>query len=454
MKKKVLFSLSIILFVVSCLNLQAHAADRRIVPVKKDLPSEIEKRSALVIGNSKYNNTSTLRNPENDAKKVAQTLRDLGFEVTEGINLSGNEMKRAIDDFGKRIMNSGVGLFYYAGHGVQVQGNNYLIPVDAKIETENDIEYESVNVGRILAKMEDARNRLNIVILDACRNNPFARSFRSASQGLAYMNAPGGTLIAYATAPGSVASDGPGENGVYTEELVKFMQQPNLVLEEVFKRTRVNVEERTGSKQIPWESTSVKGDFSFVPGIVPSQTAKIDEANKTIDVILEAGVFYEEKGKLQPLKDGMTLHSKDNYTIYLKPREDSYVYIFQVDTNGQAFKLFPNREEYHTSSNPLAANGIHWIPAKGKFFFLDNSVGKEEIVFFASNKPIESLEKVKISSKKVMEDTVKLMGVGGTTESKVSGKVANEDNTTPFDMEKIRINSDGNLVYKTWFWHK
>jgi len=187
-------------------------------PLGRDsLPAE--RRVALVIGNSAYT-TAPLKNPVHDASDMAQALRELGFDVVYKENLNQPDMKRAIRAWGEQLRGGAVGLFYYAGHGVQVRGENYLVPVDAKIESEEEVEYEGMHVGFVLAQMDSASNPMNIVILDACRNNPFARSFRSASRGLASMNAPSGTLIAYATAPGAVASDGQARNGLYTQELL------------------------------------------------------------------------------------------------------------------------------------------------------------------------------------------------------------------------------------------
>lgn len=220
-------------------------------------------RTALVIGNSGYAD-APLKNPVNDAGDMAAALKELGFEVLSHTNLNQNSMKRAIRDFGTKLRTKGgVGLFYYAGHGVQVRGVNYLIPVGAAVSTEEEIEYESVQAGLVLAQMEGAKNDLNIVILDACRNNPFARSYRSADKGLAQINAPSGTLIAYSTAPGSVASDGTGRNGLYTQELLKQMRITGLSIEDAFKNVRVAVRSATSEKQTPWESSSLTGAFYF-----------------------------------------------------------------------------------------------------------------------------------------------------------------------------------------------
>jgi hypothetical protein len=194
---------------------------------------------------------------------MARVLRELGFEVIYKENASQTDMKSSIREFGASIRDSDVALFYYAGHGAQVKGENYLIPVNAVITKEEEVEYESVNAGFLLAQMANAQIKLNIVILDACRNNPFARSFRSAASGLAQMNAPAGTIIAYATEPGSVAADGAGKNGLYTEELLKAMRAPGLKIEDVFKRVRAAVRTSSQGKQTPWESSSMEGDFYF-----------------------------------------------------------------------------------------------------------------------------------------------------------------------------------------------
>src|SRR5713101_7017636 len=162
------------------------------------------------------------------------TRKTLGFDVTSGINVNQRDMKRLIREFGLKLKTGGSGLFYYAGHGVQSKGRNYLIPIEADIQSEIEVEDAGVDVNLVLGYMDDAQNGLNIVILDACRDNPFARSFRSATNGLAQVDAPTGTLIAYATAPGRVASDGTGQNGLYTSELLKQMRVPEVSVTDMF----------------------------------------------------------------------------------------------------------------------------------------------------------------------------------------------------------------------------
>jgi len=222
-----------------------------------------ERRVALVIGNAAYQKVPGLTNPQNDARDVAAVLAKLGAEVIYHANLDKVGMEKAIGAFGDRLKSGSTGIFYYAGHAMQVQGHNYLIPVDAAISAEQRVRLETVDIDVVLDQMAHAKARVSIVILDACRNNPFERKFRSSGGGLAQINAPEGTLIAYATAPGQVASDGEGQNGLYTAELIRFMQEPGRSVEEMFKRVRVAVSRRSNGEQVPWESSSLTGDFYF-----------------------------------------------------------------------------------------------------------------------------------------------------------------------------------------------
>jgi formylglycine-generating enzyme required for sulfatase activity len=249
------------LLALTILAAAAHAAETRI---------------ALVIGNSDYT-SGPLPNPANDAKLIGDALTNLGFDVIARRNADQTTMKRAIQEFGARLEKAGpdsVGLFYYAGHGVQLNGRNYLIPTTARIEREGDVEIEAVSADWVIEQMRYARNRLNIVILDACRNNPFTRSMRSVDHGLATMDAPAGILIAYSTAPGSVAADGAGRNSPYTEALTHAIRDLHEPVEQVFKHVRVGVMSATSGKQVPWESSSLTGDFYFAaPSNVAPETA-------------------------------------------------------------------------------------------------------------------------------------------------------------------------------------
>ncbi len=231
-------------------------------------------KTALIIGNSNYD-SSPLTNPVNDATDIAEKLELLGFEVLHKNDLTRKEMRNAIRDFGKKLKTKGgAGIFFYAGHGMQVSGKNYLIPIGADIQSEFEVPDESIEADLLLRALEDAENPLNIVVLDACRDNPFARSFRSSAKGLARMEGGTGTLIAYSTGPGNVAMDGEGRNSPYTKYLLKYMTQTGLSIEQVFKRVRVGVEKDSNGKQTPWETSSLRGDFYFVPAHQePIQTA-------------------------------------------------------------------------------------------------------------------------------------------------------------------------------------
>jgi len=220
-------------------------------------------RVALVIGNATYL-SGPLRNTVNDARAITMALESSGFEVLLRENITNqNEMKRAVREFGMKLKTGGTALFYYSGHGLQVKGFNYLIPTQAVMNIEQEIEYEALDMGFVLAYMESARSAVNIVILDACRNNPFARSFRDTKQGLSSMVAPTGTVVAYSTSPGSVASDGDEEYGLYTKALLTHMQRPGVKVEDVFKGVRAEVLQKSQGQQTPWESSSLVGDFYF-----------------------------------------------------------------------------------------------------------------------------------------------------------------------------------------------
>ncbi len=247
------------------------------------------KRVALVIGNSDYEAISRLSNPSNDALLIASTLNDVGFEVVAAIDVNRREMGRAVKKFGKALRQAGkdaVGLFYFAGHGIQAQGVNYLIPLAAQIEDEADLDLEAISASDVLRQMETAGNGLNIVILDACRNNPLKGVTRSSRRGLARITAVSGSLIAFAAAPGQVAFDGRGGNSPFTTALAKTIREPGLAVEHVFKRVRVTVEEVTGGAQTPWEESSLRGDFYFVPEAADPETGLdvTPRKDKTLEV--------------------------------------------------------------------------------------------------------------------------------------------------------------------------
>jgi len=243
---------------------QLRVAQPRPVASQTASNSSIGKRIALVVGNGNYK-IRPLKNSKNDADDFSRSLKATGFEVIDLRDATLPQMRTAVRQFGDRLINNDVGLVYYSGHGVEVKGRNYFIPVNADIQREDEIADQGLDVSLILEKMSTAGKGVNILIVDACRDDPFGRSFRSSSRGLAQMDAPRGTIIAYATSPGKVASDGdPRErNSPYTKHLVKAMQSPNKPIEQVFKEVRRAVQDETKNQQTPWENTSLSGDFFF-----------------------------------------------------------------------------------------------------------------------------------------------------------------------------------------------
>ncbi|MCJ0765850.1 caspase family protein [Variovorax terrae] len=242
-----------------------------------------ESRMALLIGNAQYK-FSPLRNPVNDVRLMEAALKEAGFQVQRAENVSRRDMQRLIRAFGDRLKQSGgVGLFYFSGHGLQMKGANYLVPVDADIRAEEEVAYDSVDAQSVLDKMEAAGNRMNLLILDACRSNPFPNSSRAAAVGLAQMNAPSGSLVAYSTAPGSVALDGRGSNSPYTQHLAQAIVQPGVPVEEVFKQVRTAVRRETRNAQTPWENTALEGQFFFKPSLVQTSATAPAQPPGTTD---------------------------------------------------------------------------------------------------------------------------------------------------------------------------
>jgi uncharacterized caspase-like protein len=241
-----------------------------VAPVAR--AQQAEQRVALVIGNAAYQD-QPLKNPVNDARLMAAKLRELGFDVILRENATREAMGTAVRDFTRKLSSGVVALVYYAGHGIQSRGRNYLIPVGANLGAESDLRFQAVDIGALTEELEQGQARVSLVILDACRNNPFEKKLRGAGRGLVAIDAARGGLIAYATAPGAVAADGDGDNGPYTEELVKAMSVPNLKVEEVFKRVTAAVEQRTAGQQTPWISSSLRGDFIFNMRASPTPVA-------------------------------------------------------------------------------------------------------------------------------------------------------------------------------------
>ncbi|MEO7742015.1 MAG: caspase family protein [Usitatibacter sp.] len=282
-------------------------------------------RVALLIGNNQYAATP-LRNAANDAKDLADTLKELGFKVIVRENASRKDMIDAIREFGQALDGAETALFFFAGHAMQFKDRNYLIPIDAAMGSEEDVTFFSMDVSQVFDRMEKARTRFNFLILDACRDNPFAASFKLTQAGLAQMSAPSGTLIAYATAPGSVAADGFGRNGMYTKHILQNIKVPDLPVEIMFKRVREGVERETRKLQTPWDSSSLKGDFVFAgsgrgattqaPGVGPS-------ADITLQIEREFWSSVRESNRADDIQAYLEKYPKGNFSSLARNRLDA-----------------------------------------------------------------------------------------------------------------------------------
>ncbi|MET4231412.1 caspase family protein [Bradyrhizobium sp. 482_C4_N1_1] len=245
----------------------ACAVSAQVAPVQP-APTALqgpEQRVALVIGNSNYKNAPQLQNPDNDAESMAQFLNSAGFEVVAATDLTQNDMLRVVQDFSAKVSARGpntVAMVYYAGHGVQLAGENYLVPVDAKVSNPTELVSNSVRLVDVMSTLETIPSRMRIVILDACRNNPFP-DVNDAGRGLAIVDAPNGSIVGYSTAPGAEAQDGTNGHSPYTQAFLNVAREPNVPIEQLFKRVRLEVNQTTSGAQIPWESSSLTSDFTF-----------------------------------------------------------------------------------------------------------------------------------------------------------------------------------------------
>lgn len=255
MRKMFLIAVAVFYVVLSAV-IAAYAADY-VNTQAGGFRNMSEKKVALVIGNSAYRSVPPLKNPVNDAADVGKVLGELGFQVIVAKDASLDDMDRAIYRFEESLKGGGVGLFYYSGHGIQIKGENYLIPVDADLPREEDVKRKTISANDILDKMDAARCRLNMVFMDACRSNPFPASSRSTGRGLAEMKAPAGSLVVFSTNPGNVALDGVGRNGAYTKQFLRHVKS-DLEVGIMLRRVRTDVKNDTAGRQVPWESGSSK----------------------------------------------------------------------------------------------------------------------------------------------------------------------------------------------------
>ncbi len=342
-----------------------------------------QNRLALVIGNSSYKGIP-LKNPVNDANDIAATLQELGFDVIKKTNLNKRELEETAEDFENRITSNDVALFYYSGHGLQVDGINYLIPLNANIDEENDVRYEAVELNRIIGKLEKAK--LNIIILDACRDNPF-KGFRSSSRGLAQISTDKiGTFIAYSTGPGNVAIDGSGRNSPYTKNLIAKMKT-DMKIEEVFKEVRKSVIKETNGKQVPWEASCLADDFYFCKSCAP-ETTKPKETRVELVYQPDSGfdnMVFVKGGSFQMGSNVENKYEKPKHTVTV-----SDFFIGKYEVTYEDYIVFLNAEGVNSDGS---YNGTKYININdedcaigyknGKFYFriCDNSRYQEDASF-------------------------------------------------------------------------
>jgi hypothetical protein len=294
-------------------------------------PTRAAERVALLIGNNQYASTP-LRNAANDAKDLAEALKELGFKVIVRENASRKDMIEGIREFGQALEGANTALFFYAGHAMQFKDRNYLIPIDAAMGSEEDVTFFSVEIGQVFDRMDRARTRFNFIILDACRDNPFAASFKTTSQGLAQMSSPSGTLIAYATAPGSVAADGYGRNGIYTKHILQNIRVPDLPVEIMFKRVREGVERETRRLQTPWDSSSLKGDFAFNATSTPRAATAASSTNGagpsadvTLQIEREFWISVRDSNRAEDIQAYLEKYPQGNFASLAKNRLEALV---------------------------------------------------------------------------------------------------------------------------------
>ena len=297
------------LLALCCLSLawvgHSHAATRGIV-IEPGSGTQTN-RLALVIGNDYDGESGQLLNPVHDADDMRKTLRKLGFEVMGDNQQSLQEMNTLVREFGDRLRPGMVGLFYFAGHGMQINGQNYLIPVQSGIQREDEVPFRALAVDQVLAKMSKNKTGLNLMMLDACRDNPFARSFRSTSTGLAKMEAPSGTLISYAAKPGTRSIDGTGHNGLYTSVLLKYLPIPGMPIEQMLKKVGTEVRQLSRDQQQTWMEGLLDsgdgGDFCFAgcAGRAPTPTTPPYKSVEPVPTpIVKPSITYTETSKPTP----------------------------------------------------------------------------------------------------------------------------------------------------------
>jgi uncharacterized caspase-like protein len=330
-----------------------------LVPLLLSQPAAAQKRVALVVGNSAYVHAGPLANPVNDANEVAAALRETGFEVILGRDLDKRGFDAKVRDFSRQLAAADVGIFYYAGHGLQVSGRNHLVPVDAQLQSERDLDFEAVSLDFVLKQMElEREGKTNIVFLDACRDNPLARNLarsmgtRSASigKGLAQVQTGVGTFIAYSTQPGNVALDGEGANSPFTAALTKAIKEPGRNLTAVMIEVRKEVLASTNGRQVPWDHSALTGDFYFhpvaAPGMLPGAAPSVPP---------------EAAQRLKQLEEELRRRPDARQAASIARLEQLKERVRQMEEANRSdqMRIFETQRKYGTASDPNARAAVN-----------------------------------------------------------------------------------------------
>ena len=327
-------------------------------------PTAAQKRVAFVAGNATYAHAGTLLNPVNDANDIAQSLKDMGFDVILGLDLDKHGFDAKVRDFSRVLINAETGVFFYAGHGLQVSGHNHLVPVDAQLKSERELDFETVGLDFILKQMElDREGKTNIVFLDACRDNPFARNLarsmgtRSASvgSGLAQVQSGVGTFIAYSTQPGNVALDGHGRNSPFTAALSKGIKEPGRNLTAVMIAVRKEVLAVTNGKQVPWDHSALTGDFYFHLASAPGALPKVAPS---VPPLPDA---EEMQQRLRELEAELKRKSDPRQTANIAKLEQLREWVRQLEESNRTDqqRIFDTYRKYGAASDPNARNELN-----------------------------------------------------------------------------------------------
>ncbi len=379
-------------------------------PTQAQAPLDI--RIALVIGNAAYAGSAALANPANDARAMGEVLKTLGFNVVEVRDGSKAQMTDALAKVRETLKGKqGVGLLYYAGHGLQLDWRNYMVPVDAKLTKAADVAEQTVDLNSVIDAFKSAGNRMNIVVLDACRDNPFAGS-AATGKGLAQLDAPPGTFLAYATAPGNVAEDGDAKsgNGLYTQYLLEELKKPTAKIEDVFKRVRLNVRKQSQGRQVPWESTSLEEDFVFNDGTRPlNLPAAMARLPRTQDKQATEQQFHQQKAEWDNIKDSADL---DAVFAFLQKYPTGFL------SEPAQFRL-DQLQGTRVLAQP-SKDGVAMLPSGTRRWGLGDKISIETTDGFTKVKEVDKLEVTSVLDDQVIFNKGKLVldQMGGVLKSK------------------------------------